>query len=159
MLNIKHVLLPAILLVAMSVSAQKSLNQTTDAKHDAKLRQQFETEKVTYITEKLELTTEEAEQFWKLYNEYKKQERDLKKQEREIHARVNENTTDLEFSEINKELSLLSEKRQRLRQSYNEKYLRVLGARRLYYYYKAEESYKALLLNKMKKSIPVTEKK
>lgn len=154
MKNIKHILLATLLIAAATLSAQLKGNKLDNEK-----RQELEAQKVAFITEKVGLTTEEAEQFWKLYNEFKKQMCDLNKQEKEVHRRVNENTTELEYSEINKELSLISEKKQRLRQAYNEKYLHVLSAKKLYQFYKAEESYKKLLLNKLQKSIPLGEQK
>ncbi len=150
----KHILIAALLIASTALNAQIKGNKLDEAK-----RQELEAQKVAFITEKVGLTTEESEQFWKLYNEFKKAMHDLNKQEKEVHARVNDNTTELEYGEINKELSLISEKKQRLRQAYNEKYLRVLSAKKLYKFYQAEENYKKLLLNRLQKSIPIGEQK
>lgn len=96
--------------------------------------EKYKAMKVSFMTEKLELTPQEAQQFWPLYNEFEQKRFELHHNRRELEERVKENYnkyTEDEFQKISYEMVGQFRKEYELMKEYNEKFLKVLPAKKV----------------------------
>lgn len=96
--------------------------------------EKYKAMKVSYMTEKLELTPQEAQQFWPIYNEYEKKLFEFHRHRREVENKVKENYSvysEDEFRKISYEMVDQFREEYNLIKEYNEKFLKVLPAKKV----------------------------
>ncbi len=123
----KSVLIITLLLLTVSLFAQPG-----KGKHDD--FEKYKALKVSYMTEKLELTPQEAQQFWPIYNEFEKKRYDFHRDRRDLENRIKNNYSSYseeEFKRFSYEMVDQFRKEYELMKEYNEKFLRVLPAKKV----------------------------
>jgi len=96
--------------------------------------EKYKAMKVSFMTEKLELTPAEAQQFWPIYNEFEKKLFEFHHGRRDMEKKVKENYTNYsedEFRKISYDMVDLFRKEYDLMKEYNEKFLKVLPAKKV----------------------------
>jgi len=96
--------------------------------------EKYKAMKVSFMTEKLELTPAEAQQFWPIYNEFEKKLFEFHRGRRDMEKKIKENYntySDDEFRKISYDMVDLFRKEYDLMKEYNEKFLKVLPAKKV----------------------------
>jgi len=96
--------------------------------------EKYKAMKVSFMTEKLELTPEEAQQFWPIYNEFEKKLFEFHHGRRDMEKKVKENYnnySEAEFRKISYDMVDRFRKEYDLMKEYNEKFLKVLPAKKV----------------------------
>lgn len=96
--------------------------------------EKYKAMKVSFMTEKLELSPDEAQKFWPIYNEFEKKLFDFHRNRREMEKKIKENYdtyTDEEFRQISFDMVDQFRKEYELVKDYNEKFLKVLPAKKV----------------------------
>lgn len=96
--------------------------------------EKYKAMKISYMTEKLELTPQEAQQFWPIYNEFEKKLFEFHHGRRDMEKKVKENYntySEDEFRRISYEMVDQFRREYDLMKEYNEKFLKVLPAKKV----------------------------
>ena len=109
--------------------------------------------KISFITTKLDLNTTQAQQFWPLYNEYEGGKKKIRKELRQLKTDniLADGTEDQLKADIKKMFSLRQEELD-LEKAYAEKFLKVLSAKQMVGFYRAEKEFTKLLLRRLKEN-------
>lgn len=113
------------------------------------LEDKIQREREVFYTEELQLTPEESKIFWPLYNQFKADERNLN-----AEYRPNKKVELLADNEVDQQINNLIElesKRFELQKNFYTKLRKVLPARKVLLFVRAEENFKRHLLNKILK--------
>lgn len=112
----------------------------------------IQTLKIAYLTERMNLTPEEAKNFWPLYDQYQIDMRTLIKARREhsldgisLSAATDEQVQEALRNDYENQKKALD-----LRYAYEQKFLHVLSARKVFILYKAEKSFNMQLIKELK---------
>lgn len=138
-----------IALLSLSVQAQKS-----DRNDD-----KFRTHKVAFITTRLELTVEESEKFWPIFNEMETKMHQLRKERKQNFHHDWESLSDAELIKKMQNHFDLEQKELDLKIEYHEKFLAVLGPKKLAKLYKAEHEFRRELLHQLRSEKEGAERK
>jgi len=123
----------------------------------------YQSMKVSYMTEKLNLTPEEAQKFWPVYNEFDKKRFGIHKKAYDISKKIHDNIdkyTEKDYRNFitemeNKELAELN-----LAKEYNEKFLKILPAKKVVMIDNVEKDFRFKMLREFRgKGHKNTEKK
>jgi Spy/CpxP family protein refolding chaperone len=96
--------------------------------------EKYKAMKISFMTEQLELTPQEAQQFWPIYNEFEKKRFEFHQGRRSLEERVRKNYntySEDEFRKISYEMVDQFRKEYDLMKEYNEKFLKVLPAKKV----------------------------
>ena len=142
----KRFLIITILLISIfgTVAAQPP------ADDDDERGDRVEAAKVAYITSKLELNTQQAQQFWPVYNEFEAAKKKIRKQLKQLRAdnMLLNGSEDQMKADIKKMFALRQEELD-LEKAYVEKFLKVITARQLAEFYRAEKEFTKMLLKRL----------
>lgn len=107
--------------------------------------------RVAYITNRLNLNTNQAQQFWPVFNEFEAARKKIRKQIRllKVESQVLDGTEEEIKNDLKKLLALRQEELD-LEKAYLDKFLKVLSAKQLAEYYRAEKEFTRLLVKKFK---------
>ena len=109
----------------------------------------FKADKIAYITEAINLTPQEAEVFWPVYNEYEEKKwalmKERRKLDRSLHDGVEE-MSDEKYLELSRKLASFPLKDGKLVEEYNEKFLKILPAKKVVELYRAELNFRNHML-------------
>ncbi len=111
----------------------------------------FKAEKIAFFTDALELTPEEAAVFWPVYNEYERKKWELSQEPRimdEQFVKGIDKMTEKECIEFTRKYSSFQQKDADINKEYNEKFLKVLPARKVVKLYITEINFREHLLRK-----------
>lgn len=117
-------------------------------------KERIEALKISYITRALHLTPEEAQAFWPIYNEYQDKLEVLKKERRAATFERWKKDRDLSDREIEEALDqylAYNRKELDLQETYIEKFKTVLPVKKVAQLIVAEERFKLVLLEELKK--------
>ena len=117
-------------------------------------KERIEALKISYITRALHLTPEEAQAFWPIYNEYQDKLEVLKKERRAATFERWKKDRDLSDREIEEALDqylAYNRKELDLQETYIEKFKTVLPVKKVAQLSVAEERFKLVLLEELKK--------
>ncbi len=117
-------------------------------------KERIEALKISYITRALHLTPEEAQQFWPIYNEYQDKLEVLKKERRAAtfeRWKKDRNLSDQEVEEALNQYIEYNRKELELQEAYIEKFKTVLPVKKVAQLIVAEERFKLVLLEELKK--------
>ncbi len=116
--------------------------------------ERIEALKISYITRALDLTPEEAQQFWPLYNEYQDKLESIRKERRAATMdkwRKDQNMSDAEIVEALDKYLDYNQKELDLQKEYIEKFKQVLPVKKVAQLIVAEERFKLVLLEELRK--------
>jgi Spy/CpxP family protein refolding chaperone len=116
-------------------------------------KEKIEAVKIGFFTQQMSLTPQEAEKFWPLYNQYQESLKKHKLERRKAIRLVNESLDLMNDDEINKLIDNQLEQAQTAlqeRQDFVNSIRKVLPARKVAAYFKAEELFRRKLMEKMK---------
>ena len=112
----------------------------------------IESARIAYITQKLDLSPEEAQKFWPVYNQFSKERFALRREYLQARQQYrNGQLTDEESKELLQLGLQIKEREVQLERKYTEKLNKVVSNRQLVALRKAEEDFKRLLLERLKK--------
>jgi len=107
--------------------------------------------KIAFITNKLDLNTTQAQQFWPTYNEYEAEKKKIRKQLKQLKIDniLSDGTEDQLKTDIKKMFALRQEELD-LEKMYSEKFLKVLSAKQMVEFYRAEKEFTKVLLKRLR---------
>ncbi len=111
--------------------------------------------KVSFMTEKLELTPQEAQQFWPLYNEFEKKRFEFHHARRDMEKKIQDgyrNYTEDEFRKISYEMVDQFREEYELMKEYNEKFLKVLPAKKVVMIGSVENDFRFKMIREFRES-------
>lgn len=132
------------LLIVLSVSTV-ALSQ----KHERFDYEKIKVEKIAFLTDAIGLTSSEAEKFWPVYNEFEKKKFELMHQRRELEQSLEnevKNMSEAEYKELSRKLSSFPSEDGKISTEYNEKFLKILPARKVVLLYISEVKFRNQLL-------------
>ena len=107
--------------------------------------------KVAIITNRLNLTPEQSTDFWPMYNEYAQKRREIHRAQRKIiNDKKAEGQNDESVLNNLKEVQELRQKELDLEKEYQNKFLKVITASQVIELYKAERTFKDMLIQRLK---------
>lgn len=134
----------AIFLLVLGANAQDLGDEITNPR----VRERIQAARVAYITERLDLNTKESQQFWAINNEYEAERRSIKQQ-----YQSGGNMEAMSDAEAEKQLRQhlkMEEKLLNLKKSYIERFLKVVPARKVVLFQKADKEFRLELLRKVR---------
>lgn len=120
-------------------------------------QEKIKAHKVAFITNELNLNTKEAEVFWPVYNEFAKEEENLRMEQKNIRKQMRslENLSDAQIEESIKRFIVLLKNEVLLKESFQPKFIEVIGPRKTARLYKAEIEFKKVLLQRLRGGPPI----
>ncbi len=100
--------------------------------------------KIEYVVNKINLSTNQEQQFLTIYNQYSDELHEIRKAKRRL-----KNNQDSEY--VIEQRQLLDQKKVSIKGKYKVEFLKVLSAEQLNTLYIAEEEFKQLLLERLRK--------
>lgn len=140
-----------LLICPVAFSAGRLLAQDADQNDAAARQDKVKAIEVAYIARELDLTPEEAQKFWPVYNKYSKEVHDLikerkkKTQELKGQPRTDEVAEATLDKELNYERKLLE-----IKTRYREEFSKVLPARKVGNFYRAEREFRGMMIRQLK---------
>lgn len=116
-------------------------------------QEKIQARKVAYFTNKLELTPGEAQVFWPVYNEYWKKRDRLFMERQNLLNKIQSTDVfdDKKARQVTQRLLAIAQDEANLLREYDEKFVKLLPPKKLLKYYAAEESFKMVLINDLRK--------
>lgn len=139
--NLKKLIIPLLLLLALPVFAQEKGKPDPD---------KIKVLKIAFITERLNLNSTEAQAFWPLYNDHEKNREALrKKYYEEIHGKIKgvEKLSEKEAADLLEKYIELELKEERLDADFYKKVSKVISAKKAVLLLRSEEDFKRQLIN------------
>jgi len=130
------ILIPALLMIALAVSAQRKEGPDFD---------KFKSQKIAFLSEKMNLTPKEAQNFWPVYNQFEKERMEIQMQRRELEMKTRDERvsfTDQEIIKITRQISATYKKDAESTENYNEKFLKILPPQKVLLLYRAENQFR-----------------
>ena len=139
-----------ILLISTGLFAQKHNNKGQGPNHE-----RIKALKTAHITEQLDLTSEEAEKFWPVYNKFDKKLMELREKERsEIMSKLRnggiDTLTDEEANVVIDKMLVMKTNEMEYRIELVNNLRGVLPPKKIIKLQRAEESFKRMLLERLK---------
>ncbi|MBT8191183.1 MAG: hypothetical protein HKN67_11440 [Saprospiraceae bacterium] len=108
------------------------------------VRDKIESRKIAYLSDKLDLSPEDAEKFWPVYNSYNKEMQALRQEMRPLLKQ--EDISDEEAAELLNKLLIHEKNILDIRQSYTDRFTRVLGPKRTLKFFRSDREFKERML-------------
>lgn len=115
------------------------------------VKEKIETARIAVFSNQMDLTPEEASVFWPQYNAYRKQMKDHKDQTKKVLAMLNKEVAEMSDEELNMLIDARLGEAKALMQTRTDFIMslrKVLPPRKVIRFYKAEEQFKRMLLEK-----------
>jgi hypothetical protein len=145
-----------ILLSAVSYSQQNPPPRREKEQREER-RDNIESMKIAFLTKKLNLSPEEAQQFWPVYNQYTDKLQELRRKRRMENKEAKHNfeeMTDKEVEQMVDNEIVFRQKELDIQKEYHSKFKAVLPIKKVAKLYEAEEQFKKVLLDKLKRDQP-----
>ncbi|MDR2938294.1 MAG: hypothetical protein LBU92_05085 [Prevotellaceae bacterium] len=145
----KLILLVALALTALSVAAH---SPKSDKEHRER-QEKIQARKAAYFTHKLELTPAEAQAFWPVYNEYWKKRDNLYMERQNLLKKIQSTDPfdDKKARQVTQRLLAIAQEEADILRKYSEKFAQLLPPTKLLRYYAAEDSFKLVLIDDLRK--------
>ncbi|MCE3278552.1 MAG: hypothetical protein K0S44_743 [Bacteroidetes bacterium] len=156
----KTILLRHCIIISLICFSAPSFAQLTTSKNKVareERRDNIESMKIAFLTKKLDLTPEEAQQFWPVYNQYTDKLQELRKKHRLENKDAKHNfdiMTDKEVEQTVDNEMAFRQKEIDIQKDYHSKFKAVLPIKKVAKLYQAEEQFKRVLLDKLKRDQP-----
>jgi hypothetical protein len=121
------------------------------------INENVESMKIAFITKKLALTPGEAQVFWPVYNEYTDKLQEVRKKRRADVKDAKHNVDEMSDKDVERSVDNEMAYRQKeldVQKEYHSKFKAVLPIKKVAKLYQAEEQFKKVLLDKLKKDQP-----
>lgn len=112
--------------------------------------EKLKAEKIAFFTNALSLTPTEAEKFWPIYNELDKKKFEIVYKRQNFIKQINEvpqNKSEKEIAELSRKIAATFVEEGKLSVEYNEKFLKVLPAKKVVLLFNADWQLRHKLLN------------
>lgn len=152
---LKHFLIFSLMYCSVLSFAQHASPKNKVAREER--RDNIESMKIAFLTKKLDLTPEEAQQFWPIYNQYTDKLQELRKKHRLENKDAKHNfdvMTDKEVEQTVDNEMAFRQKEIDIQKEYHSKFKAVLPVKKVAKLYQAEEQFKRVLLDKLKRDQP-----
>jgi len=120
-------------------------------------RDNIESMKIAFLTKKLDLTPEEAQLFWPVYNQYTDKLQELRKKRRMDSKDAKHNVDEMSDKDVEAAVDSEMAFRQKeldIQKEYHAKFKAVLPIKKVAKLYQAEEQFKRVLLDELKRDKP-----
>ncbi|MCW3104261.1 MAG: hypothetical protein JWO09_2701 [Bacteroidetes bacterium] len=120
-------------------------------------RDNIESMKIAFLTKKLDLTPEEAQLFWPVYNQYTDKLQELRKKRRMDSKDAKHNVEEMSDKDVEAAVDSEMAFRQKeldIQKEYHAKFKAVLPIKKVAKLYQAEEQFKRVLLDELKRDKP-----
>lgn len=140
-----------ILLVAALLPLSLSAQRQGQGRRFDEMLEKYQSERVAYLTEELSLSVSDAEKFWPLYNEYQeKRERMMRASHPglgrpDADSLTVEQMKELMDTKIQNDLNMAL-----LAQDYHDKFTDLLGVKKVFLLYRAEQEFMGYMLRRMR---------
>lgn len=117
----------------------------------------IESMKIAFLTKKLDLTPEEAQQFWPVYNQYQAKLQEIRQKRRMENKEAKHNFDEMSDKDVEQVVDneiLFRQKELDIQKEYHSKFKAVLPIKKVAKFYQAEEQFKRVLLDKLKRDQP-----
>lgn len=128
-----------------------------DKDHREDRRDNIEAMKIAFLTKKLDLSPEEAQQFWPVYNQYTDKLQEIRKKRRMDNKEAKHNFDEMSDKDVEQAVDneiVFRQKELDLQKEYHSKFKAVLPIKKVAKLYQAEEQFKRVLLDKLRKDQP-----
>lgn len=153
---ITRILLSAFILVsAVSMAQQVPARKQKEQREER--RDNIESMKIAFLTKKLNLSPEEAQQFWPVYNQYTDKLQELRRKRRMENKEAKHNLEEMSDKEVEQTVDneiAFRQKELDVQKEYHSKFKAVLPVKKVAKLYEAEEQFKKVLLDKLKRDQP-----
>ncbi len=136
----------AFLVLSLKISAQE-----IEEKND-----KIQAQKVAFLTERMNLSAQEAQVFWPIYNEFQDKKDKITVQRRTTRQYYKQNAetlSDKEANDILNKFVSIEQQDVNLFVEYNDKFKKVLPAKKVMQLYIAENQFKAWLISKLRNPV------
>jgi Spy/CpxP family protein refolding chaperone len=150
-------LISFIFLSAVSFAQQQNPKPRRDKEQREEKRDNIESMKIAFLTKKLNLTPEEAQQFWPVYNQYTDKLQELRRKRRMENKEAKHNFEEMSDKEVEHAVDneiVFRQKELDIQKEYHAKFKSVLPIKKVAKLYEAEEQFKKVLLDKLKRDQP-----
>ena len=148
-------------LFCLSVSVtlpQETEPDQTPAVHDSKAQERIKNLRIAYISDKLGLTPDQAEKFWPVYRQFVLERAKLRMELKSIY--INPSKPDPKKQQELIDLGLrVKQKELDLEKEYSGKLLRVINAQQVLNLHKAEQEFRAMIINQLQQRRLMQERK
>jgi DNA-binding MarR family transcriptional regulator len=158
---ISRLLLSVFFLLSLLSSAQQGTTSAPTApkskEHRESRRDNIESMKIAFLTRKLDLTPEEAQQFWPVYNQYTDKLQELRKKRRMESKDAKHNVDEMSDKDVEQSVDnemVFRQKELDIQKEYHAKFKAVLPVKKVAKLYQAEEQFKRVLLDELKRDKP-----
>ncbi len=138
--------LTLIVLLALSLAGSSQIME--DDWGDEPDYSRVQAQRVAYITQRLQLTPQEAQQFWPLYNQFEQERREIRRRYRP--AKPMDELTEAEAQQLISRQLELEKALLDLRSRYSKQFLRVLPAKKIVLFPRADREFKRDLLRQLR---------
>jgi hypothetical protein len=152
---LRHCIIFSLICCSAPSFAQRTTPKNKVAREER--RDNIESMKIAFLTKKLDLTPEEAQQFWPVYNQYTDKLQELRKKHRLENKDAKHNfdiMTDKEVEQTVDNEMAFRQKEIDIQKDYHSKFKAVLPIKKVAKLYQAEEQFKRVLLDKLKRDQP-----
>ncbi|WP_205502590.1 hypothetical protein [Rufibacter psychrotolerans] len=136
------------LILLGTASAAQAQKKETPEERKARM-EKIETAKIAFITDKVKFTTEQAQRFWPVYKEHESRKNELRQKSRSIRDVNLSNLTDEQIQDKLESRLALRQRELDLDKEYMDRYLRIISARQLATFYRADREFTKLLLERL----------
>ncbi|HEX8515824.1 MAG TPA: hypothetical protein VF868_06460 [Bacteroidia bacterium] len=153
--TITRLLLSSLLFLSLVSHAQGQSPRGREQREEK--RDNIESMKIAFLTKKLSLTPEEAQQFWPVYNQYTDKIQELRRKRRTEHKEIKHNIDEMSDKEVEQDVDneiIFRQKEIDIQKEYHTKFKAVLPVKKVAKLYQAEEQFKRVLLDKLKRDQP-----
>jgi hypothetical protein len=131
--------------------------QPRNKEHREERQDNIESMKIAFLTKKLNLTPEEAQLFWPVYNQYTDKLNELRRKRRMENKEAKHNVDEMSDKEVEQTVDneiVFRQKELDIQKEYHTKFKAVLPIKKVAKLYQAEEQFKRVLLDKLKRDQP-----
>lgn len=136
------------LLISLLLTAAAYAQDIGDEIRNPQVRERVKAARVAYITERLDFTAKESQQFWAINNEYEK-EREAIREKYNASSKL-ELMSDTEVEQYLRKRFDMEAELLDLKRSYYERFRRVVPARKIALFQRADREFRLELLRKAK---------
>ncbi|MBK5203265.1 MAG: hypothetical protein JJE45_06060 [Prolixibacteraceae bacterium] len=115
--------------------------------------EKYQSMKVSYMTDKLNLTPEEAQIFWPVYNEFDKKRFEIHKKSHDVGKKIHDNIdkyTEKDYRNFITEMENQELAEVNLAKEYNEKFLKILSAKKVFMIGNVEKDFRFKMLREFR---------
>ncbi len=139
-----------LLLLLCRTAVAQEIEEIEQVQQDPKAQERINNLRIAYLTEKLGLSSDQAEKFWPVYREFAQERSKLRNEIRDAQKGIDPNNPDPKQQQELLDLGLKVKQRELdLEKDYSSRLLKVISAQQVLNLRKAEQDFRALLINQI----------